>query len=209
MTKYAHFNGTREFVHHTLQYVKGSVLDLGSGRSKYQTTIRHACEKYTTLDLIAGPGVDVVSSIDETPFPDASFDTIYSTQVFEHIPKPWLAAVEILRLLKPGGVAIITAPFMQAFHADPNDYFRYTVAGLESLFELPDAELVESGAWGGAGSVVVDMFRKRYFSEYKPKKPGTWRLVHAMIAIGAWFDRKSADKPIIYLNTFVIVRKKA
>ena len=208
MPVYNEYKDTRDFIYSTLEYVKGETLDLGAGRSKYQTEIRKRASAFKTLDLIPGPGVDVVSSIENTPFPDGSFDTLYSTQVFEHIPKPWLAAVEIERLLRKDGIAIITAPFLQAFHADPYDYFRYTVAGLESVFDLPGLELVRSGAWGGAGSVLVDMMRKRNFSEYQKPKRGTWRLVRVLIALGAWIDRNQASAPIIYLNVFVIVKKK-
>lgn len=44
------------------------------------------------------------------PFPDASFDTVLSFQVIEHIanPKPYLS--DILRVLKPGGVFICATP---------------------------------------------------------------------------------------------------
>ncbi len=207
MRRYYEFKGTREFVHYALNFTKGHILDLGSGRSKYRSIIAQHGDSFKTLDVVPGPGVDIVSSIESTPFADGSLDTIYCTQVFEHIPKPWLAVEEIRRILAPGGMAIIMAPFLQAFHADPNDYFRYTLSGLESLFDHPDFEIIESGAWGGAFSVIVDMIHKRFFSAYGPQKRYTWRFLRLLISIGHWLDR-FAKNHIVYLNTYVLVRKK-
>jgi len=65
----------------------------------------------------------------------ASFDVIYSNNVFEHLRKPWVAAKNILELLKPGGLGIVIAPFAQRYHRVPEDYFRYTHVGLRTLFE--------------------------------------------------------------------------
>lgn len=51
--------------------------------------------------------VDDVSSL---PFPDASFDAAVCIEVMEHLFQPQLAAAEALRVLKPGGVLIVTVP---------------------------------------------------------------------------------------------------
>jgi SAM-dependent methyltransferase len=63
------------------------------------------------------------------------FDVVYSNNVFEHLRRPWIAARNIAHLLKPGGVAVIIAPFAVRYHEVPADYFRYTHTGLASLFE--------------------------------------------------------------------------
>jgi len=63
-----------------------------------------------------------------------TFDVVYSNNVFEHLREPWLAAENIVRFLKPGGLAITIAPFSLRYHEAPGDYFRYTHAGLEHLF---------------------------------------------------------------------------
>lgn len=207
MRTFNKFKDTRDFVRYSLQYVHGAILDLGAGRAKYRALIREYGDSYTALDVFEMPGVDVVSSIDQTPFAEDSFDTIYCTQVFEHIPKPWLAVEEIKRILKSGGYAIVTVPFLQAYHADPDDYFRYTVQGLESLFDSAEFEIIESGAWGGAGTVLIDMLRKKYFSAYKPQRRGTWRLTKLLVALGHVMDGKAKEDPIIYQNVFVVVRK--
>lgn len=68
--------------------------------------------------------IDLVSDIWNIPAPDASFDAILCTEVFEHIPFPNEALKELGRLLKPGGVLLLTAPFACLRHMDP--YFHYS-----------------------------------------------------------------------------------
>lgn len=43
---------------------------------------------------------------DALPFPDGSFDLVYSVAVLEHVPKPAETVAEIRRVLRPGGLAI-------------------------------------------------------------------------------------------------------
>lgn len=44
------------------------------------------------------------------PFADASFDRIVASEVLEHIVVPGAAIAEISRVLKPGGIAVVTVP---------------------------------------------------------------------------------------------------
>jgi len=100
-----------------------------------------------------------------------AFDVIYSNNVFEHLRKPWIAAQNILGLLKKDGICVTIVPFAQRYHEDPGDYFRYTPTGITSLFEdLGPVQLLAAGFdirarrydWQGGGdandTVPVDRF---------------------------------------------------
>lgn len=43
-------------------------------------------------------------------FPDATFDTVFSTETIEHVPDPPLAVRQLARVLKPGGRLFLTTP---------------------------------------------------------------------------------------------------
>lgn len=63
--------------------------------------------------------IDLVSDITNIPAPDASFDAILCSEVLEHVPEPTHALDEFLRLLRPGGKLILTAPFASLVHMAP------------------------------------------------------------------------------------------
>ena len=63
--------------------------------------------------------IDIVSDITEIPQPDLSFDAILCSEVFEHIPDPIVAIKEFSRLLKSGGILLVTAPFCSLTHFAP------------------------------------------------------------------------------------------
>ena len=65
--------------------------------------------EYTTTDLLS-PLADVKADICDLPFEDNSFDTILCNHVLEHIPDDTKAMQELLRVLKPGGMAILQIP---------------------------------------------------------------------------------------------------
>jgi len=79
-----------EFMVSVKPYVKGKFLDFGCGRKPYETLFD--CLEYTGVDTEnsghgwsdkAGP--DYFYDGKKLPFDGESFDTVLSTQVFEHI----------------------------------------------------------------------------------------------------------------------------
>lgn len=64
---------------------------------------------YTTTDLNS-PLADVKADICDLPFEDDTYDIIFCNHVLEHIPDDTKAMQEMLRILKPGGMAILQIP---------------------------------------------------------------------------------------------------
>ena len=77
----------------------------------------------------------VLSDGHKLPFEDNSFDGCFCNTVLEHVRDPEQIVKEINRVLKPGGKVIISIPFLQEVHADPEDYQRYTPYGLVHLLK--------------------------------------------------------------------------
>lgn len=100
------------------------------------------------LDMLAGPGVDLVQDLEEG-IPDGQFAHVDCLSVLEHSRRPWLLAANLERLLLPGGTIFVSVPFCWPVHSYPSDYFRMTPEGLKSLFSCIE--------WGAVGLAAQEL----------------------------------------------------
>lgn len=144
---------TRDHIAETLALLSGgaSVCDVGAGGRRIIPDVK-------TVDGMAAPGVDVVSDIHQLALSDRSFDCVFCTGTLEHVRDPRQAVAEIYRILRPGGIVHIDVPFIQGYHADPTDYWRFTLDGLRLLCE--DFEELASGTHIGPTSGLVWIARE-------------------------------------------------
>lgn len=64
--------------------------------------------EYVGVDLVEGPGVDLISYGHEVDLPDGSFDITVSCECFEHDPH-WVRTWQnMIRLTRPGGLVVVT-----------------------------------------------------------------------------------------------------
>lgn len=115
---------------------RGRVLVVGSriyGTCRDRRTLYHEA---VGLDMQSGDGADIVHDL-EQPLPPAllGYSHIDCCSVLEHVRRPWLMAANIVSALQPGGTLLVAAPFIWRQHAYPNDYWRFTPAAIETLFE--------------------------------------------------------------------------
>lgn len=158
---------TRYALEAVASVIRGDVLDFGSGKSHYRPILKKHARKITTMDIQPDPSVDVVGDVLHPPFPDESFDTVVSSHVMEHVRRPWLMAVQIHRLLRPGGHAVVISPFMYIEHRDPTDYFRFTVDGMRSLFEDIGMEVLLCARIGGWFRIMSEVMRHKFLNPYR------------------------------------------
>jgi SAM-dependent methyltransferase len=139
-----------KFLRENADRVRGRCLEFGDARYKALFT---GAEKYEVVNIKPGPGVDYVCDIHDTrSMPQETFDTIICTQVFEHLAWPEKAAVSLYGLLRPGGLLLLTAPFLNPVHGLPADFRRFTPGGLDLI--LRGAGFVmDSVDFGGNSSV--------------------------------------------------------
>jgi SAM-dependent methyltransferase len=112
----------------------GRILEIGGGTNPHAERFENF--EYVCLDLTE-TGPDVIQG-DITNCPEiesGSFDAVISVDVFEHIREPWLAATEIVRLLRPGGFTYHSTLFSWRYHPCPVDFWRFTPEALMFLFK--------------------------------------------------------------------------
>ncbi|MEA5088424.1 MAG: methyltransferase domain-containing protein [Solidesulfovibrio sp.] len=119
----------------------GRLLEVGCGARPYRHLVPARC-RYQGLDWEkAGEAFgyreeEVTLFTGGTfPFPDGSYDSLFHTEVLEHIPDPGAFLKECRRVLAPGGALFLSVPFQARFHYIPYDYWRFTPSGLRLLLE--------------------------------------------------------------------------
>jgi methionine biosynthesis protein MetW len=182
------------------------VLDVGCGNGQAGgLPLRAMGCQYIGVDVSATAlasaralGLDVCQITDGTalPFPNNSFDAVVSMEVVEHLMFPLPTVIEMMRVLKPGGILLITTPNVVYWRrradllvgrwnpfgypdavarpwADPHIRF-FSVGALRRM--LGEAGCVEVEVRGHGGSFLADLPRigKRF---RKPEGSTAYRLL--------------------------------
>jgi SAM-dependent methyltransferase len=122
----------------------GLVLDIGAEDAPYRSLV--PAVQYVTVDITPGYGANVVSDIANLGCASSVFDTVIATEVLEHCRDPKLAVSELRRVLKHGGVCIITTRFIHPYHPTPQDYYRFTWDSLTDIFcQFSEVRIVHHG----------------------------------------------------------------
>jgi SAM-dependent methyltransferase len=109
-----------------------SVLDVGGRYQPYRPLLNGRIKKYLALDVQQTEFVDVVGSGEALPFKDDSFDLVIATGVFEYFFKPHDAARQVHRVLRPGGILLMSVASVAPRFVD-EECWRYTPRGLKSV----------------------------------------------------------------------------
>jgi SAM-dependent methyltransferase len=89
-------------------FINKLVLDVGSGDINGNNNFLFEKCEYHGNDVIPANNVTIVSKTKDLPFPDNTFDTIISTECFEHDPEYKYSFIKIYNMLKPDGLFCFT-----------------------------------------------------------------------------------------------------
>jgi SAM-dependent methyltransferase len=120
----------------------GRILDYGCAELPYRSFFP-ADAGYVAADLPGNPHATLELNADGTvPVASETFDAVLSTQVLEHVGDPGLYLQECCRVLRPGGRLLLSTHGTFVYHPDPDDYWRWTCAGLRKVVEEAGLEVV-------------------------------------------------------------------
>ncbi|MEJ2216101.1 MAG: sulfotransferase [Gemmatimonadota bacterium] len=194
------------------EHLNGRLLEIGCGTKRKALLVSDLVDWHVGLDHAASPhglaAVDVVATAYAVPAAAATFDSVLSTAVLEHLEDPARALAEACRVLRPGGHAVYTAPLFWHLHEEPRDFFRYTRHGLRHLFEGAGFEVVELKALSGVWTTVAAQMG--YYVQRFRRWPLRWAVDAAVAAgnvIGSRLDRgRARDERFTWM--YIVVARK-
>jgi hypothetical protein len=134
------------WVEKNLKLIKPNVLEIGSKFYSEDTFIdyRKLCHdnniNYYGTDLSEGRNVDFAVDFTEDislikKKLNAKYNTVICCSVLEHVKNIFKFAENVSEIVETRGVIFLSVPFIWEFHGYPNDYWRFTPAGIEYLFD--------------------------------------------------------------------------
>jgi len=133
------------------------VLDIGSGIESWCGYFD--CNKladYHTIELKEELPATFHGDFFITEF-KKKYTFLIATEFLEHVPDPRGFLTRAHALLRNDGYLILSFPFLFKIHGDPDDYFRFTLSGIQSLStDLFDVEI--SYAHGGKFQLLWETF---------------------------------------------------
>lgn len=181
--------------------LSGVMLDVGSGDGRRYDDIATNVVKRIRLEIDDKFKPDIVGSAEAIPLADASVDSVLCTQVLEHVPHPWKALNEMYRVLRPGGLALITVPQQNELHEEPHDYFRYTGFGIRSLSEEAGFHVIVLEQRGKFFSCLAQMRIRRCIDTLRPyQRPLAMSILGPISSLmtrwAIWLDLRFATPAI-------------
>ena len=126
-----------EVVSRTLP-IAGPIYEFGSYRVKGQEELADLRpffpgKEYVGCDMRPGLGVDRILDLHGIDLPDETAGTVLCLETLEHVEFCHQAVAGMHRILRAGGICVLSSAMAFPIHEYPSDYWRFTPAGFASL----------------------------------------------------------------------------
>lgn len=196
----------------------GKLMDFGCGMKPYKPLCINATG-YTGVDYEGGghshenEQIDVYYDGKTLPFENNTFDSIITSEVFEHIFNLEDILKELNRVLKPGGKILITTPFVWDEHEIPNDFGRYTSFGMKALLERNGFNVVEINKSTNFIETIFQLWPLYWSINIFPKLRPFGGITSAVFCFfnncSGWLISRIFPKgKSLYLNLIVLAEKR-
>lgn len=124
----------RKMLSHVPKGREGSLaLDLGCGKGLHKPVCEKAGFRWVGVDISPSSGARVLADAHALPFKPETFEFSLAIALWEHLGHPLVAAREVGRVLKPGGLLLGSVAFLEPFHG--NSYYHHTHLGIINVLK--------------------------------------------------------------------------
>ncbi|MBI5732655.1 methyltransferase domain-containing protein [Candidatus Jorgensenbacteria bacterium] len=167
----------------------GVVLDLGGGRTR--GSFPHGKSLgWVVLDKDNTLQPTIVGDAQVLPFRNDSFDAVKCSELTGYLFEPLKMLREVERILKPGGTAIFTSPYLTPFDFDQHDGIRLTNAWWEWAARRVGLYLGKVEPEGFLLTVLAD-FEKYWISHWwLPLRYAAYVVMFPIYETLFWYEKK-------------------
>lgn len=153
-----------EDLYNNLNLLKGMVLDLGGGQTRGDFPLGGKMN-WIVLDENEKLLPSVVGDAQRLPFKNDSFDSVKCSELTGYLFEPIKMVREIRRVLKKGGSAVITSPFLTPYDHVQHDGVRLTSAWWMWAANQAGLQLIKVKPQGFLLTTIAD-FEKYWVSHW-------------------------------------------
>ncbi|MBI4867590.1 MAG: class I SAM-dependent methyltransferase [Candidatus Wallbacteria bacterium] len=125
-------------------------LDLGAGTAPFARALEQAWPglRMVAVDVVADDTAHVVADAESLPFANGTADLVSAFHLLQHVPDPRRMLSEVRRVLRPGGVLLVTFPFLGEAGRS-RDLWRWTRLGMQTELGRAGFTVVADEVRGG------------------------------------------------------------
>lgn len=212
--------GLHQGIQQYAEELNGRLLDFGCGRKPFRELF--VVNEYVGLDTEDSGHphlreerevVDVFYDGKKIPFGENTFDSVFSSEVFEHIFDLEDSLEEIHRVLRPEGMLLVTMPFCWDEHETPYDYGRLSSFGINYLLEKKGFEVIAVDKTSNFVEVLFQMFNLYIYRLTHTRYKYVNVLLHFLFispftVAGMFWSWILPKRYTLYLNNVVLAKKK-
>jgi SAM-dependent methyltransferase len=197
------------------KYLTGKLLDFGCGSKPYKDLFD--VQEYVGVDIEQhghphqNEQVDVYYDGETIPVQDNYFDSILSSEVFEHTFNLEHILTELYRVLKVNGYMLVTIPFVFEEHEVPYDFARYTSYGIIDLLKKANFIVLNNEQTGSYIETIFQMMAVYVYGILPKNKYLNAILrpfiISPIIIIGLLLSKVMPQNGKLYNNNIVVAQK--
>ncbi len=164
------------------------VLDVGGRIQPYRALIDTKVRIYVGLDLQMEGMVEVVGTANSLPFSDNCLDLVLCTDTLQYVPDAVAAVEEMHRVLKPGGVLLLSTRGGYPEHHD--ELWRFLSDGLHFMaHRFSSIETKHEGGTGSGLMTSVNVLLHRGIGSYRKARLASCTTIPFLNLVGLVLDR--------------------